>query len=257
MGDSAMILRRLTQHVKDQDWFAVVLDFLIVVAGILIAFQITAWSEARAERRMADAYLDRLLADLRAEADLYDGHIAYNEAVQRHAQDATQALEGGAAGLGAAFLVDAYQATQVVSFSPVRGTYDELLAVGAINSLPDITLRERLDAYYQLTTARAGEWAVRTPYRDTVRAYIPDVTQRAIHDRCESFALGAAVLDEDCEPDLGPAEVEAALERILSVGDLWAQANHNLAGVRVKLLLFRAQRDDVGDVIAYMEAAGR
>ena len=36
-----MILRRITKHVKDQNWFAVALDFFIVIAGILIAFQIT------------------------------------------------------------------------------------------------------------------------------------------------------------------------------------------------------------------------
>ncbi len=40
-----MILRRLTQHIKDQNWFAVGLDFVIVVVGILLAFQITSWSE--------------------------------------------------------------------------------------------------------------------------------------------------------------------------------------------------------------------
>ncbi len=42
-----MLLRRITQHVKDQNWFAVFLDFLIVVVGILIAFQITNWNESR------------------------------------------------------------------------------------------------------------------------------------------------------------------------------------------------------------------
>ncbi len=42
-----MILSRITKHVKEQNWFAVVLDFVIVVAGILIAFQITSWNEAR------------------------------------------------------------------------------------------------------------------------------------------------------------------------------------------------------------------
>lgn len=40
-----MILRRITQHAKDQNWFAVGLDFFIVVIGILIAFQITNWNE--------------------------------------------------------------------------------------------------------------------------------------------------------------------------------------------------------------------
>ena len=53
-----MILRRITKHVKDQNWFAVGLDFFIVVLGILIAFQITNWSEARqqsAELKRAEA----------------------------------------------------------------------------------------------------------------------------------------------------------------------------------------------------------
>ncbi|MEM5518717.1 hypothetical protein WNY37_17295 [Henriciella sp. AS95] len=53
-----MLLRRLSKNVKDQNWFAVVLDFLIVVAGILIAFQITSWNEqrqARAELAEAEA----------------------------------------------------------------------------------------------------------------------------------------------------------------------------------------------------------
>ncbi|NNC98553.1 MAG: hypothetical protein HKN85_00060 [Gammaproteobacteria bacterium] len=45
-----MLLRRLSQHVKDQNWFAIFLDFFIVVAGILIAFQVTNWSEARGDK---------------------------------------------------------------------------------------------------------------------------------------------------------------------------------------------------------------
>ena len=55
-----MILRRITQHVKDQNWFAVGLDFFIVVVGILIAFQITNWSEVRKERALEAAYTERL-----------------------------------------------------------------------------------------------------------------------------------------------------------------------------------------------------
>ena len=51
-----MILRRVTKHVKDQNWFAVCLDFFIVVVGILLAFQITNWSEARGERHREPDY---------------------------------------------------------------------------------------------------------------------------------------------------------------------------------------------------------
>ena len=58
-----MLLRRITQHVKDQNWFAVFLDFFIVVAGILIAFQITNWNEARVENNLQSLVEKRLIAD--------------------------------------------------------------------------------------------------------------------------------------------------------------------------------------------------
>ncbi|MBO6690331.1 MAG: hypothetical protein JJ910_14660 [Maricaulis sp.] len=55
-----MLLRRITKHVKDQNWFAVALDFVIVVLGILIAFRITEWNEARSDAIAEQALLERL-----------------------------------------------------------------------------------------------------------------------------------------------------------------------------------------------------
>lgn len=55
-----MLLRRITTHVKEQNWFAVGLDFFIVVIGILIAFQITAWSDRRADNRTLKTALELL-----------------------------------------------------------------------------------------------------------------------------------------------------------------------------------------------------
>jgi hypothetical protein len=55
-----MILRRLTQHIKAQNWFAVGLDFLIVVVGVFMGLQVSNWNESR---KNADDYqlaLDRL-----------------------------------------------------------------------------------------------------------------------------------------------------------------------------------------------------
>lgn len=59
-----MLLRRVIDHVKAQHWTAVALDFVIVVAGILIAFQITEWNEARRERVRERDYLVRIAAEL-------------------------------------------------------------------------------------------------------------------------------------------------------------------------------------------------
>lgn len=43
-----MILRRITKHVKDQNWFAVALDFVIVVIGVGVALAAGEWLNARA-----------------------------------------------------------------------------------------------------------------------------------------------------------------------------------------------------------------
>jgi hypothetical protein len=83
-----MILRRITQHVKDQNWFAVALDFVIVVVGILIAFQITNWNENRAERTQEIQYLSAMKRDVESSIRILNVSIA---SLQRQ-QNARKAL---------------------------------------------------------------------------------------------------------------------------------------------------------------------
>jgi len=42
-----MILARLSSAIRAQNWFAVVLEFVIVIAGVVIGFQITARNAER------------------------------------------------------------------------------------------------------------------------------------------------------------------------------------------------------------------
>jgi hypothetical protein len=72
-----MILRQITQHVKDQNWFAVALDFVIVVVGILIAFQITNWNEARGERHREVQILREIGTDLQTDIFEYSRTLSY------------------------------------------------------------------------------------------------------------------------------------------------------------------------------------
>lgn len=50
-----MILDRLTQAVREQNWFAVVLEVCIVVLGVVLGFQVTAWGDERAMRELRTA----------------------------------------------------------------------------------------------------------------------------------------------------------------------------------------------------------
>lgn len=44
-----MLLRRFNQHVKAENWFAVLVDFLIVVLGVFVGLQVQDWNDARKE----------------------------------------------------------------------------------------------------------------------------------------------------------------------------------------------------------------
>ena len=59
-----MLLRRFTQHVREQSWFAVCLDLLVVVLGIFMGLQVSDWKSAQDDRGMERQYLERLLADM-------------------------------------------------------------------------------------------------------------------------------------------------------------------------------------------------
>ena len=74
-----MLLRSITKHVRDQNWFAVALDFFIVVAGILIAFQITNWNEVRSDKSRIEHRLENVVDDLHADIAEIEGIIQTTE----------------------------------------------------------------------------------------------------------------------------------------------------------------------------------
>ena len=55
-----MLLRRITQHVQDQNWFAVFIDFLIVVVGVFIGIQVANWNAAQSDKIQEAAILQQL-----------------------------------------------------------------------------------------------------------------------------------------------------------------------------------------------------
>lgn len=59
-----MLLRRVIEHVKAQNWTAVALDFAIVVVGVFIGIQVSNLNDARRDRADARLFLKRLHEDI-------------------------------------------------------------------------------------------------------------------------------------------------------------------------------------------------
>jgi len=78
-----LILRRLAQSIRKQDWFAVAIEFVIVVVGIFVGLQVSEWNEQRQLREREAYVISQLALDIRAieqqaqdYAELYRGKVA-------------------------------------------------------------------------------------------------------------------------------------------------------------------------------------
>ncbi len=78
-----MILRRVISHVRNQEWTAIFLDFLIVVTGVFIGIQVSNWNQERVDRDLADRYVAQLSDDIRA--DIRDVKTGIETSVWRFA----------------------------------------------------------------------------------------------------------------------------------------------------------------------------
>lgn len=59
-----MILSRVIRHVSDQNWTAIAIDFVIVVAGVFMGLQAQEWNAARGHRVAESGYLRSMEEDV-------------------------------------------------------------------------------------------------------------------------------------------------------------------------------------------------
>ncbi len=60
-----MILRRLSQSLKEQNWTAIVIEFVLLVTGVFLGIQVANWNAARIERTKQAMVLDAFRVDIR------------------------------------------------------------------------------------------------------------------------------------------------------------------------------------------------
>jgi hypothetical protein len=68
--------RRIAEHVKADNWFAVAIDFVIVVLGVFIGVQVSNWNDAASERRRTALIVEALRQDLRDSFVVEEGFLA-------------------------------------------------------------------------------------------------------------------------------------------------------------------------------------
>ena len=67
-----MLLRRVKEHVNAQNWFAVGIDFVIVVVGVVIGIEVANWNDVQNNKTGLVASLQRLDKEVSQNIDMID-----------------------------------------------------------------------------------------------------------------------------------------------------------------------------------------
>ena len=75
-----MILRRVIQNVREQNWTAIAVEFVILVIGVFLGIQVSNWNEERIDRNREVFYLTALKEDFGAiTAELQADIVSYEK----------------------------------------------------------------------------------------------------------------------------------------------------------------------------------
>ena len=152
-----MLFRRVTQHVKNQNWAAVVIDFVIVVVGVFVGLQVQDWASERAQAEQHHRYYERLNADFRSIGDRIDSHLATFEQVMTGAEYILELVRMpdetfAEIEIDKPRLVAALGLLTEQRVPPGQSaTYTEMLAAGQLSRLRNAPLRDKLAEYDRMS----------------------------------------------------------------------------------------------------------
>lgn len=224
-----MRLRRITAHLRDQNWIAVFLDFVIVVLGVFVGLQVSNWNEARHDAARGDEYLERIHSDLMADVAALDRRSSFWDDVVDYGAAALDYAENGKLKNGSSWqtLLAFYQASQIWTYSTSNGTYQELISAGDLGLVSDPDLRTSLANYYVTGGRRLAKMVDIIPaYREEIRGQTPMRVQRYIWANCHRFLSGDRQELINCEAPITEAQARTILASYLDSPEVIKELRH-------------------------------
>lgn len=148
MGNK-LIFERTAAAIRRQDWFAVAIEFTLVVASVLLAFQITEWANDRDAHKERAAATERLLGEAEQNVAFMRLGVStqqlwvddLNFALSQVQRGRWQPADEKRMTMGLS------RATFAVPSSPPSAVYQDLVSSGSIGRIGDAQMRSAIAKY--------------------------------------------------------------------------------------------------------------
>ena len=162
-----MIMRRLARSLKDQNWMAIAVEFVLLVLGVFLGIQVANWNEERADRAAESRHLEEIAEDLRADIAVFDmirtsaltriSAIDYllGESRGRTRQAALRMPTGEVFDIPAGQAVQPANRNRLASYTNLvrttvghRTGFEALIGAGGMQTIRDRTISRQIQKYY-------------------------------------------------------------------------------------------------------------
>lgn len=159
-----MILRRFSESLKQQNWTAIWIEFVLLVSGVFLGIQVANWNEERNERRAEhqlierlDGEIGRLLAVTREEMDDIRKRVAPSSTVNPvlFGQQPSRPLTVNEC----EWIALSHIYLRATDALPVL---DEMVSTGRLDLIRDEKLKQHLREYIYLRERERGNFTERT-----------------------------------------------------------------------------------------------
>ncbi len=154
-----MIIRRMADGIRTQNWFTVIIEIFVVVIGIFLGLQVTEWNDERGDRNEERRYYGQLLLDLTKDVETAEFAFLINERNDQAGDLIYAALTTDdftiedPTKLAVSFVFAGYA---YIPLSETQ-TIDELKSTGNLGLLRNLDLKREISDYYG-DLARIRQW---------------------------------------------------------------------------------------------------
>lgn len=185
-----MILSRITKAIREQNWFAVAIEFVIVVLGVVIGFQISEWRSEVSDRATESTLIARLHDEARALAAARDDTRRVRERIAGLLIDAIYILDDAEAGAlpdeACAAIAYSHIYTRPPDELPV---VEDLIATGRMDLLQSAELRRAVTQFIRERDEGRNVVAEIEGDRNRLAIQYPDLIQWELQPRGDPLRL--------------------------------------------------------------------
>lgn len=256
-----MLATRFLRRLQNHDWTGALIELVIVIAGILIALQVSNWNQERADRERGARFAKRLAVELASDQRGIDEALAFWRKVGGYGVVAMAHAEQSALVEGDRWktVLAYYQASQLYPFELEDTTFLEMRDAGGLALIGDESLRKQVADYYRMGGAglRANILYHRPAYREEIRGLTPWHVQEYIWSQCFRQNKGASQELLDCASPLPDDEAQRLLETYRASPTLLPRLREWMSVMQISAIVVQGVKGDSVELARALKAAAR